>query len=108
MSVRKRGEAPSKANGAIKSGSAVQDETTDLSRWRLKDDRGCQTWHYLQTDDELKKWPITTADKYFLGLDTVSFQIRSIVVDGVKLNGMRRVFQNWPNQRPLCRRVKMA
>lgn len=46
-------------------------EKTDYTRWRLKDDRGCQTWHYLQTDEELKAWPQSTADKYFLGLDTV-------------------------------------
>ena len=47
-------------------------EKTDYTRWRLKDDRGCQTWHYLQTDEELKSWPQSAADKYFLGLDTVS------------------------------------
>lgn len=46
-------------------------EKTDYTRWRLKDDRGCQTWHYLQTDEEMKAWPQSTADKYFLGLDTV-------------------------------------
>ncbi|KAI4289812.1 MAG: hypothetical protein L6R35_000919 [Caloplaca aegaea] len=43
---------------------------TDPSRWRLRDDRGRQTWHYLQTDDETKSWPQSTADKYFLGLPT--------------------------------------
>ncbi|KXT17595.1 hypothetical protein AC579_6191 [Pseudocercospora musae] len=42
---------------------------TDLRRWRLKDDRGRQTWHYLNTDEEVRKWPQTTADKYHLGLD---------------------------------------
>jgi lanosterol synthase len=47
-------------------------EKTDHTRWRLKDDRGCQTWHYLKTDEEIKAWPQSTADKYFLGLDTVS------------------------------------
>nr|AFG34073.1 lanosterol synthase [Bipolaris eleusines] len=45
-------------------------EKTDYTRWRLKDDRGCQTWHYLQTDEEMKAWPQSTADKYFIGLDT--------------------------------------
>ncbi|KAI2487984.1 Terpene cyclase/mutase family member [Pyrenophora tritici-repentis] len=45
-------------------------EKTDYSRWRLKDDRGCQTWHYLTSDEEMKAWPQSTADKYFLGLDT--------------------------------------
>ncbi|EUC41680.1 hypothetical protein COCMIDRAFT_8644 [Bipolaris oryzae ATCC 44560] len=45
-------------------------EKTDYTRWRLKAVRGCQTWHYLQTDEEMKAWPQSTADKYFLGLDT--------------------------------------
>lgn len=57
------------AVGVIKSHEG--DEKTDYTRWRLKDDRGCQTWHYLQSDEEMKSWPQSTADKYFLGLDTV-------------------------------------
>jgi len=40
-------------------------------RWRMKDDRGRQTWHYLETDEEMKNWPMTAADKYYVGLDTV-------------------------------------
>jgi lanosterol synthase len=47
-------------------------ERTDYTKWRLKDDRGCHTWHYLKTEEEIKAWPQSTADKYFLGLDTVS------------------------------------
>ncbi|CAO2647397.1 Nn.00g083190.m01.CDS01 [Neocucurbitaria sp. VM-36] len=46
------------------------DEKTDYTRWRLKDDRGCQTWHYLESEEEVKAWPQSTADKYFLGLNT--------------------------------------
>jgi lanosterol synthase len=46
------------------------DEKTDYTRWRLRDDRGCQTWHYLESDDEAAKWPQTAADRYFLGSDT--------------------------------------
>ncbi|KAK6354590.1 Lanosterol synthase (Oxidosqualene--lanosterol cyclase) [Orbilia brochopaga] len=42
---------------------------TDYSRWRLKDDHGRQTWHYL-SEAEAKEWKQSTADKYFLGLDT--------------------------------------
>ncbi|RVD80476.1 uncharacterized protein DFL_008373 [Arthrobotrys flagrans] len=42
---------------------------TDYSRWRLKDDHGRQTWHYL-SEAEAKKWKQSTADKYFLGLNT--------------------------------------
>ena len=44
---------------------------TDYSRWRMKSDDGNQTWHYLHTDEELKAWPQTVADKYLLGLETV-------------------------------------
>jgi lanosterol synthase len=56
-------------NGAVK---GAGDAKTDYSRWRLHDDRGCQIWHYLETEEEVEAWPQSTADKYFLGLDTVS------------------------------------
>jgi len=46
-------------------------EHTDYSRWRLLDERGRQTWHYLEDDEDVKEWPQSTADKYFLGLPTV-------------------------------------
>ncbi|KAF8850490.1 oxidosqualene:lanosterol cyclase-like protein [Acephala macrosclerotiorum] len=42
-------------------------ERTDLSKWRLLDEKGRQTWHYLEDDDEAKEWPQSKADKYFLG-----------------------------------------
>jgi lanosterol synthase len=69
-------KANGKANGAngkqiLMQSSKAADEKTDYSRWRLKDDRGCQTWHYLKTDEEVKAWPQSKADKYFLGLETV-------------------------------------
>jgi lanosterol synthase len=48
------------------------DFKTDYSRWRLLDDRGRQTWHYLESDEENEKWPQSVADKHFLGLPTVS------------------------------------
>lgn len=44
---------------------------TDYTRWRLRDDRGCQTWHYLQSEEEVKAWPQSAADRYFLGMETV-------------------------------------
>lgn len=47
------------------------DKTTDQSLWRLKDDKGRQTWHYL-TEEEAKEWPQSFADKYFLNLPLVS------------------------------------
>ncbi|KAI7671423.1 oxidosqualene-lanosterol cyclase, partial [Hortaea werneckii] len=57
-------------NGSTGQTKQIEDPKTDYSRWRLQDDQGRQTWHYLQTHEELKKWPQTTADKYHLGLDT--------------------------------------
>lgn len=47
------------------------DQKTDYSRWRLLDEHGRHTWHYLSTDAQSKAWPQTTADKYHLGLPTV-------------------------------------
>ena len=48
-------------------------QKTDYSRWRLLDQQGRHTWHYLTTDEQMKAWPQTTADKYCLGLPSVSF-----------------------------------
>ncbi|KAK3704652.1 hypothetical protein LTR37_013751 [Vermiconidia calcicola] len=70
MSVRKRDQAQQQANGAIQHKSDLNDQRTDLTRWRLKDDRGRHTWHYLETEEDLKAWPMSTADEYYLGLDT--------------------------------------
>lgn len=46
-------------------------ERTDYSRWRLLDEQGRHTWHYLETDEQIKEWPQSIADKHHLGLDTV-------------------------------------
>lgn len=48
------------------------DSKTDQTLWRLKDDHGRQTWHYL-TPEEAKEWPQSFADKYFLNLPLVSY-----------------------------------
>ncbi|PQE28585.1 lanosterol synthase protein [Rutstroemia sp. NJR-2017a WRK4] len=45
-------------------------ERTDYSRWRMLDEKGRQTWHYLEDDEDAQEWPQSTADKYFLGLPT--------------------------------------
>lgn len=45
--------------------------TTDRSRWRLLDESGRLTWHYLEDDKAAKEWPQSTADKWYLGFDTV-------------------------------------
>ena len=54
-------------------------ERTDYTRWRLLDERGRQTWHYLEDDEDAKEWPQSTADKYFLGLPLVKCDLRSLV-----------------------------
>jgi lanosterol synthase len=65
--ARKQANAPKDASASDK----PSDARTDYARWRLLDDRGRQTWHYLKTDKELKEWPQSIADKYHLGLPTV-------------------------------------
>lgn len=70
MSLRKRGDSKP-SNGTVKGLDNVVDVRTDHMRWRLKDENGRQTWHFLKTDEEVKAWPMTVADKYFLGMDTV-------------------------------------
>ena len=43
---------------------------TDYTRWRLVDESGRQTWHYV-TQEESNEWPQSIADIYHLGLPTV-------------------------------------
>ena len=67
-----RTRASQAANGTLKtSTNRTGDQKTDPTRWRLLDDKGRQTWHYLKTDAEVKEWPQSVADKWYLGLDTV-------------------------------------
>jgi lanosterol synthase len=69
-SVTTEGKTPNgkKANGT----RAGLKEHTDRSRWRLLDEDGRQTWHYLEDDKKAEAWPQSFADKYFLSLPTVS------------------------------------
>ena len=53
------------------------DQKTDYSRWRLLDEQGRHTWHYLTTDEQVKAWPQTIADKFHLGLPTVRYRARA-------------------------------
>jgi len=46
-------------------------ERTDYTRWRMLDEAGRHTWHYLEDDEDVKEWPQSHADKYFLGLPLV-------------------------------------
>ena len=66
-------------NGSAKEASVGVEEKTDIYRWRLLDERGCQTWHYLESNEKVKAWPQSTADKYFLGLPLVRFTAKSLV-----------------------------
>ncbi len=63
----------------------TKDEATDIQRWRLLDERGRQTWHYLETDEEVKTWPQSTADRYHLGLPLVSTISNSSTSEGPQL-----------------------
>ena len=61
-----------KPNGTTNAAVDAVDPTTDFRRWRLLDEGGRHTWHYLSSDAEVEAWPQTLADKYFLGLPIVS------------------------------------
>ncbi|KAI0115582.1 terpenoid cyclases/protein prenyltransferase alpha-alpha toroid [Nemania sp. FL0031] len=62
----------SNGNGHIDTATKHQQiaETTDRTRWRLLDESGRLTWHYLEEDEAVKEWPQSIADKWYLGLDT--------------------------------------
>jgi len=70
-----------KANGAVNGGvngranGSVGTSKTDYSRWRLENVRGCQIWKYMESDEACEKWPQSVADKYHLGMETVSLHI---------------------------------
>ncbi|KPI38000.1 Lanosterol synthase [Cyphellophora attinorum] len=67
---RANGHANGNLNGHSVKAYKPAVETTDRSRWRMLDEDGRHTWHYLETDEQVEKWPQSIADKYFLGLDT--------------------------------------
>jgi hypothetical protein len=74
---------------------AKPDETdakTDYSRWRLLDESGRQTWHYLTDDSKVKEWPQSVADKYHLGLPTVWLPFKYFI--HATYSNLRRAFQN--------------
>jgi len=50
---------------------------TDYTRWRLLDEAGRQTWHYLESDEEVKEWPQSIADKWHLNMPTVRNTFRN-------------------------------
>ncbi|KAL8955879.1 MAG: hypothetical protein Q9183_006497 [Haloplaca sp. 2 TL-2023] len=64
--------APVEEKEKTSTGSAEEsaDQRTDPQRWRMLDERGRHTWHYLQSEEQAKAWPQSTADKWYLGLPT--------------------------------------
>ncbi|KAL1959008.1 hypothetical protein VTO42DRAFT_3249 [Malbranchea cinnamomea] len=64
-------------------------DRTDYSRWRLLNEAGRHTWHYLEDDEAAERWPQSLADKYFLGLplDLPSLPPPACPLDSVK-NGL--------------------
>lgn len=76
-SITANGKVTPNGNGVVKRSAktrstvaAKNDRRTDYARWRLRADRGKQTWHYLDKE-ECEAWPQTVADKYHLGMDIV-------------------------------------
>lgn len=67
---RKRERVGAETNGHAK--RLRLPSTTDHSRWRMLDEEGRHTWHYLEDDDKIKDWPQSYADKWYLGLPTVN------------------------------------
>lgn len=51
---------------------------TDLTRWRLRNELGRQTWTYFQAEDDPGREQ-TGLEAHSLGLDTVSVVIRIIL-----------------------------
>jgi lanosterol synthase len=70
VNVKKRGaDAQEAADNESKRPRIA--EKTDPTRWRMRDDESRHTWHYLESDEAIKEWPQSYADKYFLGLPLV-------------------------------------
>jgi hypothetical protein len=51
---------------------------TELSQWRLDVDAGVHRWRYVD-QEEAKRRPQSTAEKYFLGLLTVIWTIAFVL-----------------------------
>jgi hypothetical protein len=73
-------------------------ERTDYTRWRMLDEKGRQTWHYLEDDEDAEEWPQSIADKYFLNLPTVSLTHEGVVAT-LTLYSISRI--SLPRRRPL-------
>lgn len=65
------GSANGHLDGTIKPEKGAE-ARTNLSWWRLNDVEGRQTWEYLEDEDKRQKRPQSVAEKWHLGLPTVS------------------------------------
>ena len=113
MTVRRRGDdkqANGSANGST-NGTIKQDYDAELKtdhlRWRMKNVDGRQTWHYLESDEQLKAWPMTSADKYYLGMDTVRFN-GAISHVMMYVNNFDRAHINFQRLQLPSKRLRMA
>ena len=77
-------------NGIMTQVSGSADEATDLKRWRLLDERGRQTWHYLEKDEDVARWPQSNADKYFLDLPLVRANSQSFSTELCKFMALTK------------------
>jgi len=112
MTVRRRGDdkqANGSANGST-NGTIKQDYDAELKtdhlRWRMKNVDGRQTWHYLESDEQLKAWPMTSADKYYLGMDTV--RCEETIPYEVYVNNFDRAHNNFQRLQLPSKRPRMA
>ena len=84
--VATRQNAQKTVNGSGKS-TVANDLKTDYTRWRMLDENGRQTWHYLSSDAEVKDWPQTMADKHYLGLPKVPMPPMKVLGSSTDLTG---------------------
>jgi hypothetical protein len=77
---------------------------TDYTKWRLLDEAGRQTWHYL-TDEQAKEWPQSFADKYFLNMRPLVCQVSMFLESYANVRRMR---QSFLHQKTLSTPSRMA
>ena len=87
--------------------TTTADPATDLRKWRLLDESGRQTWHYLATDQQVEEWPQTIADKYHLGLPLVRSIARLFLYTNADIS-LSRTCQTFRERRHLAPQLTMA
>jgi hypothetical protein len=80
----------------LSASTVLVDPATDLERWRLLDEKGRQTWHYLRTDEEVKNWPQTVVDRHHLGLPQVcNIDCLYILLKGIGFTYISQTFKSF-------------